>query len=58
MAIITPLQVPTPSEQNRDIYRAPATPRRAHTPHTHTVGLVIDITLALIVVLALLFMLF
>ncbi len=58
MAIITPLQVPTPSDQNRDIYRAPATPRRAHTRRTHTLGLAIDITLGVIVVIALLFMLF
>ena len=58
MAIITPLQVPAPSTQNRDIHRAPGTPRRVHTQRAHRLGLAIDVALGLIVIAALLFMLY
>ena len=58
MAIYTPIQVPSPEVQNRGMRRSPAAPRRVHTRTAHNVGLGIDITLAVIVVVALLFVFF
>ncbi len=58
MAIYTPMQVPQPGPQTKNVQRAPSTPRRVHTERAHAAGLVIDITLAIMAGLGLLALLF
>ena len=54
MAIYTPMQVPQPGPQTKNVRRAPTTPQRVHTRRAHWAGLALDITLALIAVFILL----
>jgi hypothetical protein len=58
MAIYTPLQVPQPPITDSHVVQSAPTPRRVHTRAAHRLGLVLDVTLALIavgVILALIF---
>ena len=49
MAIYTPLQVPKPVTDSHAV-RPDSTPRRVHTRSAHRMGLVLDITLAVIAI--------
>lgn len=54
MAIYTPIQVPQPSPQTKNVRLAPSAPQREHTRGTHRTGLALDIALALIAIVVLL----
>ena len=58
MAIYTPMQVPQPGPQTKNVRRAPNTSRRVHTKRAHWAGFALDITLGLIAVFVLLLVLF